>query len=1567
MKLQKLYRRAYRLVYSSPADGPAAERAYEKAIHELSRFQLGRLGWFDAYDLAKLHKIPVVEDKEKSSKFVRVKRNKKRATPRKIVSAARRASSVEAQSGTRVHSSKDIVRDLVAKIVQKVQKRAERDERQRETAKARAEAFRKSTPKKEREKSIKQSRDKRNTILHDIDAQAGLLGASFAAAGALIVIKAVKKAMSGVKKHVDNLTATLKEFFKSISSKMGVALAVVPFLLIMWYIVETFDLRKEALFLILTFALSAIVGKKCWEQVSKFFHDGQVSPQGGGISSVSTLLSTVLCFSVFKGRKTPYQVGEFTKRISNFDRMGKGLESFIDWMLSSIDNLLSFIAEKTGLPYRKFMRNAHEGLEAWVKQVDEAYRSHNTADVDVDPGEINKLLDLVNTGHGYLEVYRNMPQEKLVRTNIHTAMGLVAPHIAALNGRKNYRMEPECFMICGQPGIGKTLMAMPVCATLLIKSGILPKGSTYEEVAARTFQKGNSEYWNGYAAQDCVIMDDAFQQRVSATDKDNEFITLIRSIGCWSFPLNFADLNSKGKIFYASKLVFGTTNILSIASEAGIVIQEPEAVARRIGFGYRMFVKDEYQIPGTGKLDFSKFKVEVTKCAENAGAQRFPWYIWEMAKHDFISGATSNHRVPALEVLDMVAESLKKRADYFEESKDMLSMYVSALSAEPQSGFSPTRTRDKEGVPMTAAETIKILRSAEKVRRREEDKDLAAFKIIAAAVGFTAGWYATSILVRVVGGLCKAFVSLFKRIFCRGKKKEKKSFDMDSQSNRPVVVRSDRYVKTASTQSIDTSVCTNAYGNTYKAYIDHDGVSWPLGQVMFITGDLAVQPQHYTQNVKDWINEKTADTSTPIQFVNSLQSQFRFSISVSKYLKLQRTSNEARDIEFVRFEDVRSHRNITTNFIREGDIKFLGGQRARLDMCQFNTKKADSSLQRSVMNIETLKFGENLRYMDRRLERFFEYRSITTRGDCGAPLCVFDCSPYSGRAIIGMHVAGSVTESKGFATIITQDMISKVVKDMDVIDDQFEVDLRDRGVIAQSGFEHFLQEPGSMLPLFRLEDNVPCAVKTKYYPVQHVYGDLGEYSHRPAPLAPTYREGELVYPMHNALKPYSSPLLIYEHSFLEQSAYTAFSNITRLTDGYSRRLLTSEEAILGVPEEKFRSIPRGTAAGFPYCYDVVGGKKEFFGDSDEYDLTSDKCKSLLERVDYVVACAERGVRLSHVFVDFLKDELRTQEKVEAVATRLISSAPLDYTIAWRRYFGAFSSAVMRNHTRCGMAPGICAYTEWDVLADQLGLVGSKVFDGDFKAFDSSEQPVIHRFILDYINEWYDDGPINARVRKVLWEDLVHSRHVGGSANNRTFIYQWNKSLPSGHPFTTIVNSMYSLLLLVACYVHITGDLVGFWRNVSPVTYGDDNAVNTSDCVSHQYNQITVATAMRDLFGITYTPGRKDGVWAPNGPITDITFLKRGFLYAEDGLTCPLEIDSFYYTAYYCKNKRRESEIILDVLENSLQELSLHSQEVWDDRAPKVLTLMRKLDHIPLATPTRKGYLSVVRSRSDNWY
>jgi len=861
-----------------------------------------------------------------------------------------------------------------------------------------------------------------------------------------------------------------------------------------------------------------------------------------------------------------------------------------------------------------------------------------------------------------------------------------------------------------------------------------------------------------------------------------------------------------------------------------------------------------------------------------------------------------------------------------------------------------------------------------KEHRKEVQENLSALQKFLRALVIGIGCVLTVVglrlAIRTALGLLhtvlSAAASLFgtaKSIITGGDKKPK------VQSNRPITAPMRMKNTDVRLQAGDVNVINNVYANSYKLWFaDKQSNPVILGQVIFICDRLAVMPEHFnTVGLQEKFDEGSIDDNTVLHFRNAVTSSHSFDVSYRTFKTFKQDRFDKKDVSFILFNGVRAHRDISGAFLNAKELDYLGGSACRLDICEIDDRqRITEDFARRVYVFPSVSMGKNLRYGTRVLEEYAMYKATTSSGDCGAPASLVDNSSYGGRTVFGIHVAGNEMRGVGYCALVTSEMVRDAIKRHDITKDKFLSDIANHGVVAQSSYVLPPTHGGTFLPLVTIDKCVNTAVRTSYFPTE-LYGEFGEYEYLPAPLAPVFRGGVLVDPMSKAVEPYSSALFLEVPAELDQAVHVAMSKLTSLTRDFSRRVYTFEEAVLGIPQQKFRSIPRGTSAGFPYIFDVNDGKKSFFGSGQEYDLTSEKAKLLRERVEYVEACAKNNERCAHVFVDFLKDELRSRSKVESVATRLISSAPLDYTILWRMYFGAFSSAMMNNHTVSGMAPGICTYVDWDLLAELLKSKGDDVFAGDFKGFDASEQEPVLMALLNYINKWYDDGEVNARVRRVLWLDLVHSRHIGGPQGDRRHIYQWNKSLPSGHPFTTVCNSMYSLTTLVACYIRLTGDRTGFWSQVFSVTYGDDNVNNISKDVSDRFNQVSVAKAMREMFGLIYTSDKKDAELIETTVLENVSFLKRAFELGFDGWSCPLELDSFLYCVYWCKNKRKKDTIINDELEVALQELSLHDESVWQKWAPRVYRLLESRGVVPLCPMSYREYRALVRSRSDAWY
>lgn len=1483
--------------------------------------------------------------------------------------------------------------------------RAERDDIQRVKAAEKAVAERKSASKEERLLAVKLARDKRNPARIEFQSGKAALIAAGVAGGALTLgISKLCNAIKGVKATADKCFDLFRDIRMRIRGVVKNAMWVVPFIMAVHYVVKRPETKGFFLGAAVCMALSKLLPTKLWALISDFFRYGTENSRSAvetqtedsniefqaGSSVISKLLTTVMCFSIFKDKIKPSTITELMKRVALADRASAGWDTFIGWVTEAIEKILNTIRSMFGKERISLCKQSERPIKEWAIKVDAVTKKINICEGEFDNTVINEVVALYTHGHNIKNLVRGTPHEALVSKYLLHLEHMLQPFSGALNAQYNFRVQPECAIFTGAPGIGKTILTQFICASVLKRSGLLPQDADYNQLISNVWQRNPGKYWNSYAGQHCMIIDDIFQWKGDPTDSENQFMTLIKAVSSWSYPLEFADVASKGKNFFSSKFILGTCNTDSIDEMARNFVHHPEAVVRRIDHPYRLELNPEFK-DAEGHLDFAKYSKALHMAkTSGTGIDRFPWHIWRAYKHDFMTGVTAPNAVSLKDVILSISERLRYKLEHHAGDKEAVMDF-----------FNTAGDDSFQEIDLQASKFVKIPLPREYAGGEEnffcffDESDPEARD--KAYNTETAGWWrkfrkqvgsyyadmsilqkivSTSAFVLILGAeiaifiaLVKGAMHLAKSLFSDAFGMKDKEENIEVQSNVPKTKLKSKKIKNVVVpQSGDMHIMDNVYDNSYKLVIENTDGYLFLGQILFINDKLAACPAHFTNKaIKDHLESGEITGSDKLLFIHVSQPAHNVSMTVDHFLAYKRFSLPDADVDFILVSEMRAHKNIEKYFLTEKQIRYVPGEECRFDVAKIIVHRNRlTTPQHQKQIFDKIEYGEGLHFNGRKLTRYFKYKNPSEYGDCGAILAILNNSSYSGKTVFGFHVAFSAPRGMGYGAILTQEMLTEARSKLNTVNDNFSEDLQSRGVKMQSGNMLPFDEPGSFLPIGILDRPINLVPKTSYYPTK-MYGVFGEYDCRPAPLGPVFRDGELCYPMINAVKPYSSPVYVYDTRGFDQIAHVAFSRLTALTNKTTqKRIFTFEESVLGIPELKFRSIPRQTAAGFPYCYTVASGKTEFFGEGQNYDLSGSLALELRERVDYIIAEAKKGNRTAVVFNDFLKDELRSEAKVKAVATRLISSAPLDYVIAWRMYFGDFSAAFMRNNVDSGMAPGICSYTDWGHLADHLSKHGVDVFAGDFKAFDSSEQPGIFSVILDYVNDWYNDSEENKLVRKVLWSDLEHSRHLGGKGNDQRHIYQWNKSLPSGHPFTTIINSMYSLFLLTACYIKITGDWNGFWENVSPITYGDDNVVNINSDVSGVFNQTTVAEAMYANFNVVYTSDDKISELGTVKTLAEVSFLKRKFFLDENYWNCPLELESFLYCTYWCKNKRLEKKICTDELENCLQELSLHPQRVWDEYAPSVYVALQDRK-VPDAPCDRRAYLRIVRSRSDDWY
>ena len=586
------------------------------------------------------------------------------------------------------------------------------------------------------------------------------------------------------------------------------------------------------------------------------------------------------------------------------------------------------------------------------------------------------------------------------------------------------------------------------------------------------------------------------------------------------------------------------------------------------------------------------------------------------------------------------------------------------------------------------------------------------------------------------------------------------------------------------------------------------------------------------------------------------------------------------------------------------------------------------------------------------VDEVFTYKCKTERGDCGSILTIDD--PSVTTKILGFHVAGTRTTGIGMATALCRE-------DFEHVDLAFQ-ELGHRCFPAPD--EVIDSEPqassppakGSFHPYFHLKKKVYGSTETKIRSSQ-MSGTISAVRTAPARLKPFKVGGAFIDPRVLAVGRYGAPCIgLCTPQMIGLCIDSVFSQLMSIPGARTRnkpRVYDFETAVLGQPGVKFcDSIPRNTSAGYPYVLDPVKGfhhKEWYFGKGDEYDLSRPACQELKVKALSAIEQAKRGVRGFHPYIDTLKDETLPVAKVLVGKTRLVSACPILLTVITRMLFMDFSMFLMESRIDSFTAVGVNPYSEeWHILALRLKSKGVKVVAGDFSGYDSRQLSVILMTICGMINRWYDDDAATQLARTTIFQEVVDSIHISGDT-----VYQWCSKLPSGHPLTTILNSIQALVLLLLCWMDLNPNdengLEDFWANVFPMTYGDDNIFNLSDECAPWFNLQTITHSMLKWNQVYTDESKSMDSTIAHKRLEDCTFLKRGFRYDERmrRYVAPLEIESILdMLNWYSESPERYNTQKTNV-DTALKELSLHDRAVFELWSEKIIRSAREyLGYVP---------------------
>jgi hypothetical protein len=596
----------------------------------------------------------------------------------------------------------------------------------------------------------------------------------------------------------------------------------------------------------------------------------------------------------------------------------------------------------------------------------------------------------------------------------------------------------------------------------------------------------------------------------------------------------------------------------------------------------------------------------------------------------------------------------------------------------------------------------------------------------------------------------------------------------------------------------------------------------------------------------------------------------------------------------------------------------------------------------------------NFTYEDVRGNFGFHYPIYTVEGDCGAVLFTADDRDTEIK-IVGIHCAGN--SRLGYATALDVDEAIDALSYYNTVScGDITEELHDEDKVVEELIAEFQaldskkqSAPLNLRPMECIRTKslrVPTKSKLKKTLFFDTYA---KHTKEPAKLVPFVKDGEVINPWALAQKKLCPPReYMREHVLFEiVSKYQEklYRNTPR-DPTYKPRILTLEEAIAGIPG-KLRGMPRKTSAGWPWCTFLKNGKKQIFGQDEEYDFTTPHYLLFKAEVDKLLATYKAGKRPTLFFVGWLKDELRTIEKSQNGNTRGFNGAPAHFIAVERMYMGSFIMWMQDNRIYNGSCVGINPHgPEWTMMVKSLLQVGNNMFDGDVGNFDGSIAPQVMYASADIVEgHYYNATPEDTRVRELIFEDIIWSRHIGHKyeaiidENERLRIiheditFQYNGNQPSGNFATADLNSIFNIILIMyCCYLILekyAPELLPELFTVEVRVFGDDSIVAVTDRLTI-INQQTMQEAMSSI-GIKYTAADKSSEFYKHKPITGVTFLKRSFRYDEEcgQWLAPIALETIYEAPMWTRDGA-PPESVMDTFRTSLRELSYYGRKTFDE-------------------------------------
>lgn len=760
--------------------------------------------------------------------------------------------------------------------------------------------------------------------------------------------------------------------------------------------------------------------------------------------------------------------------------------------------------------------------------------------------------------------------------------------------------------------------------------------------------------------------------------------------------------------------------------------------------------------------------------------------------------------------------------------------------------------------------------------------------------------------------------------------------------------------------SVDTIVNNVVYPNTcFMTAGRSDGTEVNIGHVLFIRGQVALMPYHYRVAIEErdfkyvkLYSRVRISCKIPISYFDTY---IRIPEKDAMLVTFPVTVNAFKDI-VGHFVDTQKYPNIPSCPAVLAKFHFENGEteRSRVYINSIGVSERDE--------VDTMSVPGCLEIVRNR--DFYSYSAPTRAGDCGAALVVANTTIPN--KIIGIHISGVPGLCKGNSSALSKQMLLKALRGVPSIA-QYSYPSSELSVP-----QDMLEESGSfVLHSFHKDERINASMSSSIAKTP-IFGRLIVSPNKPGRLrAFTNKEGETIDPILLQRKKYGIPRPVLDQNIVDdikEAIKPMYYQSHDYEPEFYKYPLTTEQAIVGIDGDPYiTSIDRTTSPGYPdvLAKRIKPGKKDWFGEGMEYDLTTPKCAELFQRIEDFKISVRDGIRPEVVWIDTLKDQKIPIAKADIGKTRLFAASGIVYAVALREICAPFLAHLARKRIDNSICVGINPFsTEWTQLAHRIQRKGKRVIAGDYSNFDGTLPAQLVFAATEIFSEWYSLNwdYVVAHKRNViggieltkcqfldycirLYYECVHHLHIT-NVDGGTLLYYVRNGIPSGCPVTAPINSVVGNMALAYCWMQIyrgtaMHSMEAYLSHTSGVFYGDDFILNIREDAIDKFNQITITEAMKEYLDMTMTDETKSGQLVVSRTIDEVTFLKRSFRFEPliQEFVAPLDLTVILDSTNWYKVGAAPALLTSkQVIEACTRELSLHDVSVDNTWRSKIVQL-----------------------------